>query len=196
MTAIIISWVVLAVCFIIKIFGGQIFNIATTNATFIKVCAFVDNHLWLQNIIAFVTNLLAVSLLNLAVLKQKVFKWKQFILVILSTAIEVAICIIGEYLNNKVVNIIGFISSIIPLCICPMILSKKPIRSIVGYALYIAFQAISVIIKGLAITKINSESTFVALIYGVDLYIMLTLFYLYSNLIKNKIQEKGDNNNG
>lgn len=75
-TAIIICWVVLAVCFIIKIFGGKYFEIATNNETFITVCEFVDNHLWLQNILSFITNLLTVILLNLAVLKQKVLRGK------------------------------------------------------------------------------------------------------------------------
>lgn len=199
-TAIIISWVVLAVCFVIKLFGGKWFEIETSNSTFSKVCAFVDNHLWLQDIIAFCTNLLAVSLLNLAVLRQKRPTLKQLIFIVVLTAIEVAVCIVAEYLNNKIVSIIGFISSIVPLCICPMILSKKPIRSIIAYVLYVAFQAISVVIKGLAITKVNSDSTLIALIYGVDLYVMLILFYLHANLlgdkIKHKIQEKGDFNNG
>lgn len=199
-TAIIISWVILVVCFIIKLFGGKWFEIATGNSTFIKICAFVDNHLWLQDIIAFCTNLLTVSLLNMAVLRQKYLHIKQFVLVIIVTAIQVAFAIIGECLNNNIITIIGFVVSFIPYFICPLILSKKTLRSIIAVLLYLAFQAISVFIKGLAITKVNSDSTLIALIYGIDLYIMLILFYLHANLLedskKNKIQTQGDDSNG
>lgn len=198
-TAIIISWVVLAICFIIKIFGGKIFNISTTNATFIKVCSFLDNHLWLQNIIAFCANLLTVSLLNMAVLQQKSLHARQFILVAISTAIQFACAIIGEWLNNKIITIAGFVFSFMPYFICPLILSRKILRSTVAVLLYLAFQSISIFIKGLAIIKVNSDSTLIALIYGVDLYIMLILYYLHANLIKdnkNKINVKGEDNNG
>lgn len=183
-TAIIISWIVLAICFIIKIIGGKWFNIATNNKTFMSVCAFIDKHLWLQDIIAFCTTLLAVSLLNLAVLKQKRFTWKQFIVVACCTIVEFTIVVLAEYLQNKILSIIGFVSSIIPFCICPMILSKRPLRSILAYVFYVGFQAISVIIKGLAITKINSDSSLAALIFTIDVYIMLILYYLYANLPK------------
>lgn len=203
-TAIIISWVVLAVCFIIKILGGNIFNIATTNETFIKVCAFVDNHLWVQNIIAFISNFFIASLINLAVLRQKFFKRKQAIFVLICSIIAFCILIIKDYIENEIIDIIGFILSILPLCICPMILSKKPIRSIFAFILYAIFQSVSIIVKGLSISQINDDSTLVGLIFSVDIYIMLILYYLYANKkdkkdnknIENKISEKGDNENG
>lgn len=198
-TAIIISWIVLAVCFIIKIIGGKWFNIATNNKTFMAVCAFIDNHLWLQNIIAFLTNLLTVTLLNLAVLKQKALRVEQFILVFVTTLIQFVVAILGELLNNQIIILVGFGVSFIPYFICPLILSRKLLRSLVAVLLYLAFQFVSVSIKGLAITQVNSDSTLIALIYGIDLYIMLILYYLYSNLSKdnkNEINEKGDTDNG
>lgn len=198
-TAIAICWVVLVVCFVIKLFGGKYFDIHSTDDTFNSVCTFVDNHLWLQNILAFFTNLLTVILINLAVLQQRVLRAKQFLWVIVTTIIEFAIVIAAELLGNKAVAIVGFVASIIPRCICPLILSHKFLRSFSGYILYVAFQGVSVVVKGLAITQINSESTLVALIYGIDLYIMLILYYLCANLHRdnkqNEIKEK-ENNNG
>lgn len=199
-TAIIISWIVLAVCFIIKLFGGKWFDIATNNATFSKVCAFVDNHLWLQDVIAFFTSLLSTMLINLSVLQRKFFTVKQFIVLLAIDIIAFVFVILGDFVQSNIFNIIGFIVSILPMCICPMILSKKVLRSILAYALYVVFQALSVVVKGLAITKVNTDSTLVALIFSIDVYIMLVLYYLHANLRKdkkkNKIQEKGDNNNG
>lgn len=199
-TAIIISWIVLAVCFGIKLFCGKWFDISTTNSTFSKVCAFVDNHLWLQDIIAFCTSLLTTLLVNLAVLQRKWFTVKQLIVVLTFDIVAFAFMIISDFIDGIVINILGFIASILPICICPMILSKKPVRSIIALLLYIAFQAVSMIVKGLSITGSPTDNTFVALIYGVDLYIMLILFYLYANLskdkVKYKIQEKGETENG
>lgn len=198
-TAIIISWIVLAVCFIIKIFGGKWFEIETSNGTFSKVCAFIDNHLWLQDIIAFLTSLFAASLLNLSVLKQRKFNTKQFVIVFTCAFIYFIVAILGERLNNEIISIISFILSLVPICICPIILSKKPIRSIMAFVLYAVFQTVSVIVKGLAITKINGDSSLIALIFSIDVYIMLVLYYLYANSIKdnkNKINKKGDSENG
>lgn len=198
-TAIIISWIVLAVCFVIKLFGGNWFEIATSNGTFSKVCAFVDNHLWLQDIIAFCTSLLATILLNLAVLKRKFFTLKQFIVVLAIDIVSFAFVILCDFINNNILNIFVIVSSIVPMCICPMILSKKVLRSIIAYVLYMTFQAISVVIKGLAITKVNSDSSFVALIFTIDVYVMLILYYLHANFgkdNKNKTYKKGGENNG
>ena len=41
---IIICWVLLAICFVIKLFGGNFFEIMCTNKTFIKFCDFVDKY--------------------------------------------------------------------------------------------------------------------------------------------------------
>lgn len=197
-TAIIISWIVLAVCFIIKLFGGKCFNIATNNNTFNKVCTFIDSYLWLQNFISFFTSILSIGLLNLAVLRKRFFTSKQIIMIFICAIIPFSIKVVSEYCNIKIFAIIGFIADIIPYCICPMILSKKPIRSIASCVLYILFQALSVVIKGLSITKINSDNTLIALTFTIDVYIMLILYYLYANnkKVKSKIQEKGGNNNG
>lgn len=198
-TAIIISWIVLAVCFVIKLLGGNWFEIATNNGTFSKACVFVDNYLWLQNTLSFITNFLAVSLLNLAVLKQKMFKRKQIVVVFIFTAITFTITALGYCLNDKILSIIGFFASLLPFCICPMILSKKVLRSVLACVLYLTFQAISVVVKGFAITKIDTDSTLVALIYGIDLYIMLILYYLYANRTKDNAKDKinkKENSNG
>lgn len=199
-TAIIICWVVLAVCFVIKIFGGRYFEIATNNETFKAVCDYVDNHLWLQYILSFITSLITAILLNLAVLRQKWLNAKQSIILLICVAISFTTIILRDYIQSQLLDIIAFAVSIVPLLICPMIFSKKPLRSIIAVALYLAFQGISIVVKGLSISKINDDSALIGLIFSIDLYIMLILYYLYSNFRKdnkmNKINEKGENDNG
>ena len=41
--AIISCWVILVVCFIIKLFGGNFFAIVCNDEKFIKVCEFINN---------------------------------------------------------------------------------------------------------------------------------------------------------
>lgn len=191
-TAIIICWVVLAVCFIIKIFGGRYFEIATNNDTFVAVCEYVDNQVWLKAILSFAVNLLIAVLINLAVLRQKVLKSKQAIILLTCVIVAFAVAFVGTCVENEIIDIVGFVLSFLPLCICPMILSKKPLRSILAFIMYAIFQAISVVVKGLSITKVNDESSLIGLIFSIDVYIMLILYYLYSLMPNKKKTAKQD----
>ena len=38
------AWITLALCFVIKLFGGNFFNIICENENFIAVCNYADNH--------------------------------------------------------------------------------------------------------------------------------------------------------
>lgn len=192
-TAIIICWVMLAVCFIIKIFGGKYFEITTNNETFKAVCEYVDNQVWCRAILSFAVNLLIAVLINLAVLRQKVLKWKQAIIVIICSIVAFSVSFVGTCIENMIIDIIGFALSFLPMLICPMILSKKPLRSILAVILYLAFQGISVIVKGLSISQINNDSSLVGLIFSIDVYIMLILYYLYSIMLNKKQQDSESN---
>ena len=48
---IIVCWVALAICFVIKLFGGNFFQIICENETFIAICEFCDNNWWASYII-------------------------------------------------------------------------------------------------------------------------------------------------
>ena len=50
---IIVCWILLAICFGIKLFGGNFFNIICTNEKFIEVCNFIDNTAWFH-VISFI----------------------------------------------------------------------------------------------------------------------------------------------
>ena len=48
---IIVCWGALALCFIIKLFGGNFFQIICENETFIAICDYADKNLWCYCII-------------------------------------------------------------------------------------------------------------------------------------------------
>ena len=43
---IIISWISLALCFVIKIFGGNFFEIICENPNYKALCEYADNNFW------------------------------------------------------------------------------------------------------------------------------------------------------
>lgn len=58
---------------------------------------------------------------------------------------------------------------------------------LVAWLLTFLFQFISLIVKNLALKQVD-DSTFISLIYMIDLYIMCILYYLYRNYVKEKKQ--------
>ena len=181
-TAIIISWVVLAVCFFIKIFGGNYFEIATNNQTFIKICNFIDSNFVLTIIMSFITYSLSVVLLTLAVLRQLKLKLKQFIIIIITIIIVFIAKVFIQYETNLMW--LSFILDLICYFAIPAILSRKPLRALLGVVLYFVFQTISLIVKSIALTTAYEMNTLIALIYSLDIYIMLILYYLYGSYTK------------
>lgn len=71
---IITCWVVYIICLIIKLCGGNRFEIATTNQRFIDVCNYIDNNLWLKMIIATIIYVISTYIIYLGLTKQKLFK--------------------------------------------------------------------------------------------------------------------------
>lgn len=174
---IIASWLLLAICFIIKICGANIFEIACNNINFINVCNYIDTHIWVKYILGCLSSYCSVSLFILATIRQYKFKVWQRIVVIVTIICGVAIKLWNSY--------IGLSIDFIQLFILPMVFLGKPnklwFRIIVGNVLNILFQIISMAIKDINLA-IFDDNTFISLILSIDLYIMLFLYYLYSNI--------------
>lgn len=46
------SWIILIACLVVKMFGGNWFELSTENSKFIEFCLYVDEHIWLKAILA------------------------------------------------------------------------------------------------------------------------------------------------
>ena len=173
---IIVCWTVYIACLIIKLCGGNRFEIATTNERFIAICSYIDNTLWLKMIIACVFNVIINSFVICAIFGQKFYTFKQGIVFIPLIIIG---SIIGWY--NSIINtIIGFILYLIPI----IYNYHKWYRAILGLILMMIFQCISLITKNVNSIYLNNQSTLVSIILQIDLLIMVILYYLYSNTRK------------
>lgn len=194
--SIILCWIMLIVCFIIKLFGGNWFEIMCENKHFICVCDFIDNHIILQDVIAFVTYMSSTTLVVLAMSLIPKPNAKQLITIITL----VAFIWVSQYIND----LVKFILEPIMFAFFPFILSclsneKADVKTrikktwflgIIGYVAVFSFQALSLVIKNIGVKPINDENTLLSLLLMIDYYIMIVLYYLYVKL------KKGGKENG
>ena len=94
-----VSWIALIVCFIIKLFGGNLFEIVCTNENFIKVCKYADTHLWAYYSIGAVYCFISLYFFILAILQRTKYKKWELCLADGSTKDEV-----GEYIKEHYGN--------------------------------------------------------------------------------------------
>lgn len=178
---IVISWITLILCFIIKIFGGNFFEIMCENPNYKKLCEYADSHFWAKLTIGFFSSMLCECLYLLAILQQYKLSVKQFIFTTISVFIS-CFCqmTIGKW---------SIITDIWIFFIFPCILLGKQFKKywhvLFAWMLTLLFQVVSLLVKNLALKQVD-DSTFIGLIYMIDLYIMCTLYYLYRNYVKEK----------
>lgn len=181
---IILCWILLAVCFVVKIFGGNFFNIVCQNERFIKACEFVDKNVWLQYIIGCISTLFLQTLYLLAISKHLWFTRKrEVVIVLLSTFIGVALRMMNNWLP--------LIMDIYQYILMPFIINDnfkirvKILRIVASYIMTFVFQLISLLTKNLSFGFTTSNYNFViSIIFMIDVYIMVILYYLYINFKK------------
>lgn len=172
-TLILACWIVLLSCFIIKILGGNFFEIMCNNKTFINICNFIENT-FLYYVVVFINFYIGAIFYYKAILQKDNLKGKYlFIHLIL-----LVIWIIKLLVNNNV--ILALLTDLLFTIIIPIILDRtKWKRAIFGSLLTLGFQVISLITKNIGL-KIIDDNVLITLIFMIDYYIMMILYYLYS----------------
>lgn len=179
---IIASWIGLAVCFVIKIFGASLFEIACANENFIAVCNYADTHYWANYLINCLHCFISLYFFTLAILGEYKFKRWQLIVVIITV-------FVGTYIklyNSK----IGLFFDIWQFVLMPLLFIGKEFKRMllipIANILLFSFQAISMLSKNLGFKIVTEYGLLIGIIYSIDITIMLLLYYLYSNQIKQK----------
>jgi membrane-associated HD superfamily phosphohydrolase len=176
---IIISWITLLLCFLVKIFGGNFFEIMCENPKYKALCEYVDKNLWIKYIIGCLSSIFAIGLYLLALFKKYKFTITQLAIFIPSVLIS---CLVKLFNSSYGLIFDFWLMIVYPFLFLPK--TKKTIFDIIiAFILNFAFQAISLLTKNLSIGFID-DSTFIGLIYMIDLYIMCWLYYLYRNYNK------------
>jgi hypothetical protein len=184
---IIVCWIALAICFGIKLFGGNLFEIMCNNENFIKVCTYADNHSWAYYLIStaycFISNYFFICAL--------LGKWKmsrnQLIIFSITT---VVVCFV-----KMISNIFGLILDLWQAIIMPCVFTIKNTKRhwivLIGNVLVFAFQTISLLVKNLSFGVVTDNGLLISIIYSIDVMLMLILYYLYSNFYTRKEKENG-----
>ena len=191
--AIILCWIMLVACFIIKLFGGNWFEIVCTNEHFLKVCRFLDENIIIQDLIALVLYLFSTYFMVLSCSFLVCPNKKQKIVTLIFLFITFSSRYINEYIKF-ILEVVMFIS--MPFILRMLngdkikgLIKKYWFCGFLGLALISAFQLISMFVRDVEFWIMN-ENTLTSLILLTDYYIMIFLYYLY---VKYK---KGDKANG
>lgn len=173
---IIVSWVALIVCFLIKIVGGNFFEIMCQSQNYKALCEYVDNNFWLKAILMALSSFVCQTLYILAIVQEWKLTKNQFLIILLTVIVNS---------GAKEYSIIGsYVLDVFMLFIMPMLFLGKNFKKywhiLIAFLLTFAFQGISLLTKNLSFGRVD-DSTFISLIYMVDLYIMCFLYYLYRN---------------
>ena len=176
-----ISWIALIICLIIKLFGGNWFELWLKNDKFISFCGFVDNTIWLKRVLACIICVASTIPVYLIMLNNN--KPKHYVLIIL---IILTICksILGWYNST-----ISFILDIFILLVVITIFNKKPLRNIICFVIVTIFQLITIGLRNVSfwLGGFNFGNTFIEqFLIQIDYYIMIILFYLYNFKYRNK----------
>ena len=186
---IIVCWVALAICFLIKLFGGNFFQIICENQTFIAICEFCEKNIAIYCIVACISSIINTTIMDLAICCKTKFNLCEFLIL----AISVCVGAVFKILVNRTT---GMIFDVVNLIILPCIFSIKTPRrhwfAILGNALLIIFQLISMFVKNISFGFVASNGMLISIIYSIDVIIMLVLYYLYANLLRLK-KERSEN---
>lgn len=169
--------VFLGAIYILKIFLPEQFVFIIENEQLMIMGNFVNEHVWLDNIVAVLTSFITYWLYLGAVLKKWVLNWKELIAVAVTITITHLLYEFDQNLYSAV--------SIIALLIVPLILSADYKAVAIVFSVHYLSQTLSLSIRNLPmlLTNINFASVF---LLTFECYLWLLLFYLYYNYKEEK----------
>lgn len=176
---ILISWIALIICLIVKLFGGNWFELWLNNDKFIAFCEFVDETIWLKMVLACGIAIITTYPALCVFLNVKKFS-------IINNFIFISLIIIKS-ISTWFISWFPFVLDLICLIIIPLILCKGKYwkRIIIGNLIVIIFQLLTLIIRNVNINFAFDNSFLIQVLYQIDYYLMIILFYLYNCYILN-----------
>lgn len=178
-----LCWGSLILCFIIKLLGGNYFEIIATNEKFIEICSLLEQY-QINNVIKAIF-----YCFNLGILIS-IFSRSEFKSFKLKFAITF-ICIIS-WLIKRQFALIGAVIETALMLILPMFISKDKksktfICAVLGYLLVNVLQLVSIFVRNIN-PIIMKENFIIGFIMQIDYYIMIILYYLYYVKMKGAIK--------
>lgn len=184
-TAIGAAWIVLIVFLLIKVLGGNWFELLIDE----HVGAMIDSNIFLSTAICVFSSYILFNLYYLSICERRNFS--AFIHLALIPYFA-GITILKLFIDARFHILLDLVSNfVIPFILC-FRTNKKYFRIIIAFVLNCGFQSISVMIRNSSFSIISQGSLLVELLLSVDVTIMLVLYYLhslYGNIKKKEEQE-------
>ena len=179
---IIVCWIALAICFGIKLFGGNLFEIMCENENFIKVCEYADNHFCAFYIISASYCYVSLYFLELAMIGK--WKYSKSELIIFTATILIGVIVKSQNI------VLSLLYDVWQGVLMPIVFTRKDKKRfwfvLLGNALLVVFQLISMFIKNIHVGLITQNGTLCSAIFSIDVLLMIVLYYLYSNIKKER----------
>lgn len=167
-----ISWALLIICLIIKLFGGNWFELNAENSKFIQFCLYVDKHIWLKRSVACLVSIISTIPLMCLIYNKKDWKLKHIIIYLIVMIVK---SIIGWY-----IPLLNTLIDLLFLILIPILITKNWKRPIIYNIIIMVLQLITIFIRNLSIDFNVQTTTIQGIIYQVDYYVMLILLFLYN----------------
>lgn len=187
--AIILCWVLLALCFVVKICGGNFFEIVCNDERVINVCNFVDNS-WIRYVIYFIYFTIESNILLLIIKPSLTLRDKSFWLYSFGCSLFWIIKILYEVGIIKMTALAFGILSIATLYLLLVIFSGKIVMSALVITYQIVLGIVASYIKSISLMGTITESMLVTFIFFIDYFIALILTRLYSKQLYYKHYKK------
>lgn len=192
--SIIICWVLLAICLVIKLFGGNFFGIVCTNDKFVKFCEYCDTS-FIRYVIYFAYFILESTVMLLIIEPRiKIFS-KKFLYYFICVFIFWIIKVLYDIEIIKAPVFISGLISLMVLYVLLLIFSKKPLMSLLIILYQTILGIIASHIKSISLLGTLSDSALFTFIFYIDYYIVffLTLFYSIKIKIRKEKKKNGIN---
>ena len=183
---IIVCWIALAICFGIKLFGGNLFEIACESENFIKLCEFAEDNKILYYLISTLYCYISNYFLILAMCGR--WKFNKIELIIFSITIFLDCGI--KLFSSSIGLIFDVWQVVIMPCVFTLKTPKRHIWVILGNILLVMFQMISLIVKNLSLIIVTDYGLVIGIIYSIDVSLMIFLYYLYANVLVQRKENK------
>ena len=184
---IVVCWIALAICFGIKLFGGNLFQIMCNNENFIKVCNYVDNHYLADLLLYSSYHFVLMYFFILSILGKWKYTKTQLIILIATAIFSIVI--------KNISSTIGLLFDVWQVIIMPIVFTWSNKRRILyvflGNILLIVFQLLSMYIKSTDTLLVTDGGALISIIFSIDVLIMDILYYFYSNIILGKGAKNG-----
>lgn len=176
---IVICWISLFAFWAIKLFGGNFFEVVVENKNFIKFSETVQNS-WLKYLVSFITIALSNYMTLGAVCQKFYFKGKQSIVIWFSI---ITMWVVANFIEIDFLKMwYGYILTfLIPLFYQ---IKYKKLLGLLAVVFDLGFSIISMLVRNIPL--VVSSNYMISMIMSIDIYIMICLYYLYSNLINMK----------